>query len=169
MQQREGSLTKHAFKNVLAEIELVITQRHGIVVHGIKHFDNRLNVQRWVCDWRAISRKPERCGSEVIHHGIALDIVARAHQQRAAGVVRTLLLYEGGKLGIANIGSLEQISMRVIVVQDGKRYDAAACVAAVPRDAAIERAVGIRPLICSPLVEWFADTPATSTLSISPQ
>ena len=50
-------------------------------------------------------------GLEVITHGIALDIIARAEQEGAGGVVQSFLLDQRGQLGVANVGGLSQVAM----------------------------------------------------------
>ncbi len=74
----------------------------------------------------------------------------RIEQQGAGRVVQSFLLDQRGQLGVANIGALGHVAVRVVVVQDGERDDAAdraSC--AIADDAAIERAVTVRASIGS--------------------
>ncbi len=67
-------------------------------------------------------------------------------QQGAGRVVQPFLLDQGGQLGVADEGALGQVAVRVVVVQDGERDDAAAGICAIAGDATVQRAVAIRAL-----------------------
>ena len=72
---------------------------------------------------RAVGGISERRGLEVVHHRVALDVIAGIEQEGAVRVIGTFLFDQGCQLGIANIGALVQVAMRVVVVQDCQRDD----------------------------------------------
>ncbi len=88
-----------------------------------------------------------RGGLEEVHHRVALDVIATAEQERALRVVQAFLLDQRRQLGIAHVGALSQVAVRVVVVEERDRDDAAAVVGAIADQASIQGAVSIRALV----------------------
>ena len=153
LQEREGGLTQHAGEDIRAEVELVVAQGHGIVVHGVEGFDQRLDVHGGINNGRAIRGKSGRRGLEVETHRVALDVVTRAEQEGAGGVVIAFLLDQRGQLGVANIAGLVQVAVRVVVVQDRQRDNFARLIGvitiAIAGDTPVQRPIVRVWLMCT--------------------
>ena len=145
-EDREGRLAQDGLEDRAPEVELVVAERHGVVVHGVERLDERLHLERGG-ERRPVGGVAQRGGLEVVRHRVALDVVAAVEQEGARRVVEPLLLDEGRQLGVADEGSLGQVPVGVVVVEDRDRDDAAAGVGAVADDAPVERPVAVRALV----------------------
>ena len=146
LQDGEVGLGQRAGEDLVAEVELVVAQGHGVIVHGVEGCHQWVDLQRGI-QRRAIGGITQGSRLEVVHHRVALEAVTRVEQQGAVRVVGAFLVDLGCQLGVAHIGALDQVAVRVVVVQDGDGYDASAGIGAIAGDAPIERAIAVGSLV----------------------
>ena len=150
LEERHGRLPEGR-EDVLAEVELVVAERERVVPDRVERLDQRVDAQLGG-QHGAVRRVAQAGALEVVHHRVALDVVARGDQQGAVGVVRPLLVDQRDQLAVALVGpGLEQPAVRVVVVQDRQRDDLVGLVGvvavAVAGDAPVEGAVAVGSLV----------------------
>ncbi len=136
LQGWEASLPNDRGEDILAKVELMIAQGPGIVPHGIHDRHHGMSGE---CTGQgcSISSITQRGRLEVVHHRVALDVIAGAKQNGAVRIVSTLLLDESCQLGIAHERTFIQVAVRVVMMQDRHRDNGTARVVAKAIDAPI--------------------------------